>query len=62
MSVNAALKPPPGVKIDYVNSVSRGYQVVDASAISISFAVVLVSARLAIKFGVTHSSGWDDCE
>lgn len=62
MSVSAALTPPPGVKIDYVHSVDRGYQVVDASLISISFAAVLVPVRLAVKVGITRNCGWDDCE
>ena len=61
MSVSDALRPPPGVKIDYVHSIDRGYQVVDASLISISLAAILVSVRLVVKAGITHSFGWDDC-
>ncbi|KAL8692585.1 MAG: hypothetical protein Q9224_003927 [Gallowayella concinna] len=59
-NVGAALKPPPGVNVDYVHSASRGYQVVDASLISITLAAVLVAVRLIVKVGIVHSSGWDD--
>ncbi|KAL9597713.1 MAG: hypothetical protein Q9219_004970 [cf. Caloplaca sp. 3 TL-2023] len=58
-SASNALKPPPGVKVDYVHGENRGHQVIDASLISISLAVALVTARLGVKTR-TRSFGWDD--
>lgn len=62
MSVSGALKPPPGEVVDYTHSVTRGYEVVNASLFSIAFAAFFVVVRLAVKFGATHSQGWDDCK
>lgn len=62
MSAADALKPPPGEVIDYVNSSSIGYKVVNASAATIALATLAVAIRLGVKFGVTKSPGWDDCK
>ncbi|KAG6995616.1 DNA-directed RNA polymerase III subunit rpc5 [Physcia stellaris] len=60
MSAADALKPPPGEVINYVNSPSVGYKVVNASAATISLAILAVAIRLGVKFGVTKNPGWDD--
>ncbi|KAL8948265.1 MAG: hypothetical protein Q9222_005536 [Ikaeria aurantiellina] len=51
---------PPGVEPNYINPPSEGYKIIDATAISLTFAIVFVVLRLMTKFLVTHAPGWDD--
>ncbi|KAL9038759.1 MAG: hypothetical protein Q9180_002936 [Flavoplaca navasiana] len=60
MSVNSALKPPPGQVVDYVHSESIGHRVVEASLSTIALATIAVVLRLIVKLRITKSAGWDD--
>ncbi|KAI4275555.1 MAG: hypothetical protein L6R38_005838 [Xanthoria sp. 2 TBL-2021] len=55
----SSMKPPSGVMRD-CNAPSIGWKVIDASAVSLSFAIVFVLIRLYVKIFVTGSPGWDD--
>ncbi|KAL8688423.1 MAG: hypothetical protein Q9218_005663 [Villophora microphyllina] len=51
---------PSGVEPNYVNPPSEGWKVINSTAITLAFAIVLVILRLFVKFTKTHAPGWDD--
>ena len=62
MPVSTALQPPPGQTVDYVNSPDIGGKVVNTSLATTALATFFVVARMSVKWGVTHSTGLDDCK
>ena len=54
--------PPTGVIPNFIDPPSRGYEVIIAVAICLTFMIPSVVIRLYTRIFISRSLGWDDCE
>ena len=53
--------PPPGVKSNFIDPVTRAPDLVATSVLCLSVMVVCVAIRFYTKLHIKHKWGWDDC-
>lgn len=56
-----ALPPPPGVKSNFDNPVTRDAALIEANAVFIALMLLLLAIRVYSKARITHTLWWDDC-
>ena len=57
-----AATPPPGVVANFVNPSSRAHDIYVGLGLCLAVSTLTLALRIYVKFIVTHSPGWDDCE
>ena len=57
-----ALKPPPGIKPNFVNPPSYANALVTVNAVFLTLMLITLALRLYTKGVLLKSLGWDDCK
>lgn len=57
-----ALKPPPGVRPNFVNPPSYESTIVALEGVFLALMLIALSVRVYVRTRITKSIGWDDCK
>ncbi len=59
--VGGSLKPPPGVKPNFVDPETRAPALINCNIVMITVGSVALLARIYARAFLSRSVGWDDC-
>ena len=57
----STIPPPPGVKANFHNPVTRGYIIIIMGALLLALVFVFIAIRFYIKVFVAKTHNWGDC-